>query len=250
MQIVWLHPTKIAASPANPVTVKNLTGGTVYYRADQFVSSATNDGSITEGSEHEFTEPAFIITATNEVAEVRVFNSLSVASPGRRLIEAVQSTLKEGEAVGTYLFPAGNTQILKATALAAELAEQTFSMFWYDPALYQFRGKAAQLVLEGIVTTNAVAPTSSFKFGLYKVEKLEGAEKKAKITVEAVVAASVTPTITTPAKETASHTEVTFNGGGLAAGLYTIGLELITATTALKSLENVFGNLYAYSGEA
>ena len=246
-QVTSLHPVRVDGDLRAPVTVRNESGVTVYYRAQEAVSSGTNDGSLTEHQEVTLVSATWFITKAPsttepknliEEAEIRVFPA---TSPTHKLIHQLNAVYKESLAVGVYFAVAAVYE--KATALAISSAETTtIDTFWYDPAIYAMVGKAASLTLDISMLCDNVEPENKFKFGLYKVEKSEAAEKKVTLTFEAVVSQSVVE-ISKPAAKSITHASGSF--APPAAGVYSIGVETITATSAAKSFEAIAAMLYS-----
>jgi len=249
MQVTSFHPVQVGASVQTPQVVKNL-GATVYYRSQEGVSSATNDGNVTEGNSVTIYGRTFFVTAagtTSDITSTPVAQAPATTTmPGRREIESVAGVIKESSTVGVWATVQTEKLMVQATALKFETTEQPLNVFYYDPKLYEIAGRTTTLTLEQLIMTNATAPTASFIAGLYKVATVVGPEKKHEVTVEAVVAGSTTQ-ITTPAKETLTQSAVTFPSSALAAGFYLLGVETITATTAAKSDEAITLTVFATS---
>ena len=259
-QVTSLHPVKVGADLRAPQVVKNVSSKTIYYRAEPFVSSATNDGSLTENQEVTITNTTWFVAkeppTSNplepEDGEVRVTpgeppisTAVPANLPGRREIESVNGCLLESSAAGVYATLQTVAKFEKATALKFTTGENVLNVFYFDPKLYEISGRpVTNLTLEMLIMTDNVAPTASFIGGLYKVEKVEGAEKKHEVTVETVVTGS-TVEIVTPGAKTATQKAVTFSANTLAAGFYVLGLETITATTAAKSFEAITLTVFA-----
>ena len=90
-QVTSLHPVRIDGDPKAPVTVRNESAVTVYYRSHEAVSSSTNDGSLTEHQEVTLTGATWFTTkapATTEPknsieeAQVRVFETATLEEIG------------------------------------------------------------------------------------------------------------------------------------------------------------------------
>jgi hypothetical protein len=61
---VNIVPLKISASSETPVSIKNIAGGTLYYKTTENVSSASNDGTIIVGNQVTFNRPTYIVSGS------------------------------------------------------------------------------------------------------------------------------------------------------------------------------------------
>lgn len=249
-QVTSFHPVQVGAGFRNPKIVKNVSGATLYGAANPGVSSSVKDWELLEGEEKEIFVDTWVVTTEKTDTEISVSpgqepitTAVPANLPGRRLIESVSAAVLESSAVGTYATINTVAKFEKATALKFTTGENALNVFYFDPKLYEITGRVTNLTLEQLILTDNVAPTASFIAGIYKLEKVEGAEKKHEATVEAVVAGS-TVEIKTPAAKTATQKAVTFPAP-TAAGFYVLGLETITATTAAKSFEAITLSLFA-----
>ncbi len=239
-QVTSLHPVQVAGDPKAPVIVRNESAKTIYYRANPAVSSSLSDGNLTEHQEVTVIQPTWFVTEKQEDGEMRVFPP-AVVTPGRRLIHSLNAVLKESLAVGVYFSVAGLLE--KATALALSSGENSLDTFYYDPAKFAVGGQLTEVTLDVVVLCDNVEPENKFKFGLYKLEKSEAAEKKLTLTFEAVLAAPLAE-VSLPAAKSITHAATTALAP-LTAGVYAIGLESTTATTAAKSFEAIAAALYS-----
>lgn len=251
IQVRSAYPQRVYASPQAPVTIKNLGATPVFYGTEQNVSSVLKTGELVENASVELSQPTYVIAKSPAAVGTNIIGSLEtvleiqpVVGPLRREIYIVNGVLLESEAVGTYFPVATGGAYLKATALKATSAENAFAAFWFDPATWTITGKQLNLLLDLIVLTDNVAPTASILSGLYKLASTEAAEKKLELTFEAVVAGSNAAQVTTPGAKTINHATAIFPAP-TTAGVYALGIETITATTAAKSFEAVTTALYA-----
>jgi hypothetical protein len=138
-------------------------------------------------------------------------------------------------AVSTFYITDQSGIVGAANAAAGQAAH------YFDPADYAAGSRTVKARLRMVVTTNDVAPTCSF-IGLLVPITAVGGASGVNNTITAGAATATTTTITTPGADAISAAvvnEVTFS----TAGLYAIGFQTITATSAVGSSEVVFLDL-------
>lgn len=186
-QVTSFHPVQVGASFYTPKIVKNISGATVYYAANPGVSSTVKDGELLGSESVEITNATWFVTAEKTDTEISVSDgqaplstTVPVNLPGRREIESVNAAFLESSAVGVYATIQTAAEFTKATALKFTTGVNALNVFYYDPKLYEVGKRLPELTLEMLLMTDNVAPTASFIAGLYKLEKVEGAEKNTK----------------------------------------------------------------------
>lgn len=254
-QVTSLHPVLVPADPREPQIVKNAGGGgaapTIYYRSQPFVSSATNDGNLTEGSEVTIYGNTWFVTKAVELAsnkkeepvdgEIHVedasFTLASVGSllkvsgasleadiTGPKLIYETPFEILESTAEGAgepYIIAdsgitgtAGNIGVLAAAKLVKYTEKVIPSHFVYTTSEFAVAGKkaTASLVID-LINGKGAAPTMTF--GLYQVTLSSETTKVTELTYGSAITGSAT-VFTTPAAKTIAQkitTGIALTGG-------------------------------------
>ena len=217
------------------VNVKVTAGGTIYYGADQNVSSSSNLGNVTNGNNTTFTTPTWIISASTSVVQVTTYSGggdvEAIFETWESIYSIQQVPLAGGTAAGAYL----QTGLLNTFVAVAGTATGQ-SMFYLDPGLYPagVSSHTSKLRLRANVTTNAVAPAcTNLVYALMPVATTGGASG-AVPTVATVGAAVCSVTILTPNATTqtvGTGSQVAFP----AAGWYCLQLTVGTGGTAANA---------------
>ena len=217
------------------VNLKVTGGGTIYYGADSTVSSSSNLGSITNGSNTTLTSPSWIISASSSVVQVTTYSGGGDVEALFETWESIQSIqqvpLAGGTAAGAYL----QTGLLNTFVAVAGTATGQ-GMFYLDPGLYPGGASAhtPKVRLRANVTTNAVAPAcTNLVYALMPVATTGGASG-AVPTVATVGAAVCSATILTP-NATTQTVGTSANAAFPAAGWYVFQLTVGTGGTAANA---------------
>jgi hypothetical protein len=160
IRILDNRPVRIDASPEEVVKITNRSGGTLYYKSAETVSSASNDGSIAEGSYASFTAPVYIVSASTTRYETR---KDTFVSKGMKRWSTVQASAGEtGESTATVAGTVyyGEVKIL-ADALLTGIEVQNGATAETDKLIAYLFDSAGKMVasskLEGTVSSGAKA---------------------------------------------------------------------------------------------
>jgi hypothetical protein len=136
----------------------------------------------------------------------------------------------EGGMISSPALPAGTYLFTRDKEVAAEETGLPLQAEWLDPAAYEVAGKTTQYRIVCSGYTNATAPVTTFRFGLYRITASTGIEAKVKLTKEVL---ATTVAIAAPLASS-------LNNGESAAftaptkGHFALGC-VLSATTAAKS---------------
>lgn len=215
-------------------TVKVSAGDTIYYKSTPLVSSASNDGNITNGNSQTFTNPTWLISASSSsllVTDYQGGGDIEQVFQTWVPIRSQQQVPLAGATSAGQLLCTGTLNTFVAVAGVATGQ----AMFYLDPATFPLAsGRTPKVRIVGNVTSNAVAPAcTNLVYALYPVATTGGASG-AVPTVATLGTVVTSVTITSPNATTqavAAGPAVSFP----AAGWYCFALTVGTGGTAANA---------------